>query len=432
VLSLYYHSLQAVLSVETKRLGSNVHTQLLSNPTFHKSLLAVGCQCVIFASSLSNGTDLQFPAVLKIMEIDPIDFLRIAECFVRALCASTVSSSTSVLAIPFELPCAIKNHLQECEELVLEKFMWESPVPSSAVRYNCIQDAIQALQHYSSDLINGILWPPLCLIDGASGKILRERNRLDILSKIPSRSLQHHYNTVSFIFRKLVTLSARRILDFSELLHLDQYVTEQIWLTWKQLLVDHIALLYDRHIDQLIICTIYGVCKIARIEPELTFARIFEAYYDLNPGRERLNEHIIRHILLGPDGQQGNVINLYNQVFVPLAKQQLWKFKYYAREKQSQASDSNLDEEVRLPFESSVYEAKCSFLPVRGLVNVAPRSRVDKTNVYVTSFSDPKSGDVNEDPRPVGPRVLYSFGDSSCYVSFRHSKKNICIRLSTI
>jgi hypothetical protein len=67
----------------------------------------VACQCVIFASSLSNVTDLQFPAVLKIMEIDPINFLRIAERFAHALRAS--------------------------------------PVSSSAVRYNDIQDAIWAV-----------------------------------------------------------------------------------------------------------------------------------------------------------------------------------------------------------------------------------------------------------------------------------------------
>jgi hypothetical protein len=424
VLALYYHSLQAVLSAETKRLGSKVHTQLLSNPSFHRSLLAVGCQCVIYAASLSIETDIQFPAVLKIMEIDPIDFLRITECFVRALCSPPASSSNSALAIPFVLPCAIKNHLQECEEQVLEKLMWESPAPSSAVSYNCIQDAIQALQHYSSDPTYGPLWPPFTLKEETKDKATKELIRSDIISKQMPKSLQNFFSSVSFIFRKLVTLSARRILDLSELLNLDQYVTEQIWVTWKQLLADHVSLLYDRHLDQLIICTIYGVCKIARVEPELSFARIFECYYDLNPGKERLNEQIIRHILLAPDGQHGNVIHLYNQVFVPLAKQQLWKYKYYAREKKSQSNNIDLDDEDRLPFESSVYEAKCGFLPVRGSVHLSSQIRVDKTNVYVTSFSDPASGDITEEPASIGPRVLYSFGDGSSYVSFCHRTSN--------
>lgn len=424
VLALYYHSLQSVLKNETERLGLEAHTQLLSNPALHRSLLAVGSECVMRAASLSGGTDLQFPAVLDIMEIYPDNFLTIVECFIRALCFSRSSSSVP-RASPFELPFELKKHLQECETLALEKLVWESPLPNSppfGCNEGCMQHAIDALQNYCPGPINDMLWPPLCLIDGTSTETQKLENALlrsEAMSRASSRTLQQQHMTVSFVFRKVVTLSARRILDLSELLCLDQFVTEQIWLTWKQILAEHVTLLYDRHIDQLIICTIYGVCKIARIEPELTFARIFECYYDLNPGKDRINEHIIRHIQLGRTGEQGNVIHLYNQVFVPIAKQQMWKFKYFAREQRLRTC--HISDEAQLSSESLIFEAKCNFLPVRGIVHMASPSRIEKTNVYVSPFSDPSSG-VNsgdlfltEEQLSPRPRAMYAFGESSTY-----------------
>ena len=436
VLALYYYSLEKMLSLETQRLGTQAHPQLLSNSTFHRSLLAVGSECVLRAASLSNGTDLQFPAMLDITEIDACDFIKISECFVRALCSRC--TSPQVLGLPMEL----KKHLHECEELVLDKLLWESSDSNSATCSNGgIRAAIEALQHHTE--YNELAWPPLCLVNERQVNDGRRKECNRILLETMSRALQQQHMAVSFVFRKLATLSARRILDLSELLSLDQFVTEQIWLTWKQCLAEHVSLLYDRHMDQLIICTIYGVCKIARVEPEVSFARIFECYYDLNPGKERISEHIIRHIPLGADDRQGNVIHLYNQVFVPMAKQQLWKFKYYAGEQRARAGIANIDDAAKLAeslgsngrrmpeqlsgssaLMASAFEAKCNFLPLSGMVHTVSPSRIEKTNIYVSPFSDPNSGKsvVLYNPTPQEqftprPRALYAFGESSSYVS---------------
>jgi len=59
----------------------------------------------------------------------------------------------------------------------------------------------------------------------------------------------------------VLTYTALEIKKISELLKLDEKIAEQIWSTMKYILSSETSLLIDRHLSQLILCTIYGVCK---------------------------------------------------------------------------------------------------------------------------------------------------------------------------
>lgn len=84
---------------------------------------------------------------------------------------------------------------------------------------------------------------------------------------------------------------------------------------------------YDRHIDQLVLCTIYGVCRVMRVQPEVTFGKLMDAYIAVRKDDqgERACRVILRHVkLVGnendyrPEGKVvGNLIVFYNQVYVP-------------------------------------------------------------------------------------------------------------------
>lgn len=123
-------------------------------------------------------------------------------------------------------------------------------------------------------------------------------------------------------------------------------VATQIWIAFRHLLRNNISLLYDRHVDQLILCTTYGVCKMMKFSPTISFAKIIDIYTDMNKQRlgEAVCQRITRHIKLDCYGagvndidfhldglnpqrrkqkSYGNIIYFYNQTYVPAMKQHL-------------------------------------------------------------------------------------------------------------
>ena len=49
----------------------------------------------------------------------------------------------------------------------------------------------------------------------------------------------------------------------------------------KSLLSRETHLLTNRHLDQLVMCTIYGVCKVSNISPQISFNNIITKYADM-------------------------------------------------------------------------------------------------------------------------------------------------------
>ena len=63
-------------------------------------------------------------------------------------------------------------------------------------------------------------------------------------------------------FKRVLHLAAQKILDLTQVLAITDDVKEKIWTITKSLLSIETHLLTNRHLDQLIMCTIYGVCKV--------------------------------------------------------------------------------------------------------------------------------------------------------------------------
>jgi len=384
-LSLYYNALESLLALETSRLSTISHPKLLKNSVFHRALMAACVECVLNGLSVSSLT---YPDVLHAMGIDAYDFLKVTECFVRALCSppptrqnrtaaqngglnnlmndATPCNSSDAVHRPLGLPVGLRRHLKACEEQILESLLWKKPRVERGQEEGGMFAALSVLKKNRHHPGAMIYWPPIFLREEEEdinivANIGDEAERASSSRRITSspiasdtnqdnnnntqiinspRSAAQHIGTVivsphsegqlrqfqistNFVLRKLLTLSARRIHQLCVSLNLIVPVIERIWIAWKYLLNHHIELLYDRHVDQLILCTIYGVCKIIKFEPEVTFRATIDAYYDMNSSKdEKVNDLIIRYVNLN-DSQHGNVINMYNVVYVPAMQKHL-------------------------------------------------------------------------------------------------------------
>ena len=92
-------------------------------------------------------------------------------------------------------------------------------------------------------------------------------------------------------------------------------------------LFERTSLLYGRHLDQLLLCALYGVCKVLRLEG-MTFKELTTHYKrqtGINTGAS-LRQEVFRNVVIEFEGDSlqpkecGDIISFYNKVFIPAMK----------------------------------------------------------------------------------------------------------------
>ena len=67
---------------------------------------------------------------------------------------------------------------------------------------------------------------------------------------------------VGAFLRKVAKLAAGRIEFLCDKLELSDTVANEVWTTVLHVLESGLGLLRDQHLDRIILCAIYGVCKV--------------------------------------------------------------------------------------------------------------------------------------------------------------------------
>lgn len=86
---------------------------------------------------------------------------------------------------------------------------------------------------------------------------------------------------LNLFFRKVYHLGWIRLRHLCDQLNiLDEDLRRKIWTCFETSLRSHTDLMRDRHLDQLLMCTVYSMCKI--IKKDQSFQEIMR-YYRLQP-----------------------------------------------------------------------------------------------------------------------------------------------------
>lgn len=105
-------------------------------------------------------------------------------------------------------------------------------------------------------------------------------------------------------FHRVLYIAAVRVHEMCKTLNISVRVGEMIWSVVKVLLAQESDLLIDRHLDHVIICTIYGMCRVHSPscfegdapKPDISslFSHITDAYMSTSRqrtvGRSRLSQ----------------------------------------------------------------------------------------------------------------------------------------------
>ena len=116
-----------------------------------------------------------------------------------------------------------------------------------------------------------------------------------------------YHPSFKMLCRRLLEQAAQRLFDISQQMGFSEDVQEQIWSALKYALSQETELLISRHLDQVVVCTIYGVCK-ACGTVQVTFNSLILKYSEMIQD----NGMLFRNVRLMTDFQTGDIIIFHN------------------------------------------------------------------------------------------------------------------------
>ncbi|KAM6178098.1 retinoblastoma-associated protein isoform 2-T2 [Rhynchocyon petersi] len=314
---LYYRVMESMLKSEEERLSIQNFSKLLNDNIFHKSLLACALEVVMATYSrstsqhLDSGTDLSFPWILNVLNLKAFDFYKVIESFIKA---------------ESNLTREMIKHLERCEHRIMESLAWRSDSPlldlikqskdreGSADHLESTCNVSQAFQsiHTAAD-ISPKRRGSTARVNSTANAEAPAALPFQTQKPMKSTSLSLFYKKVyRLAYLRLNTLCVRLLSDHPELEHI-------IWTLFQHTLQNEYELMRDRHLDQIMMCSMYGICKVKNID--LKFKIIVTAYKDLpHAVQETFKRVLIR------EEEYDSIIVFYNSVFMQRLKTNILQY----------------------------------------------------------------------------------------------------------
>ncbi|XP_069745775.1 LOW QUALITY PROTEIN: retinoblastoma-associated protein [Narcine bancroftii] len=328
---LYYRVMESMLKSEEKRLSVQNFSKLLNDATFHGSLLACAVEVVMTTYgatwSIQTETDLSFPWILRVFDIKAYEFYKVIESFVKA---------------EPNLTREMIKHVERCEHRIMESIAWQSdsplfdilgqqkeqedqpdqPEPPSTLK--------QPLQHShtAADLYLSPVRSPWKRGIGTAHIISTQQTKTETSSSLQTPSQpqppqkSHKSTSLSLFYKKVYRLAYLRLNMLCNQLHLPSehpQLEAIIWTLFQHTLANEHELMKDRHLDQIMMCSMYAICKVKNID--LRFKTIVTAYKDL----PNTNQETFKHVLI-KEGQYDSIIGFYNLMFIQRLKTNILQY----------------------------------------------------------------------------------------------------------
>lgn len=407
--TLFYKLLGNMLEHE-KSLRVDI-SPLVQNDIFYECLYACCIEIVMFSYNCQH----KFPWILNILEISSFYFVRVIELIVRS---------------KDQLPRDIVKHLNSIEESILSSILWRSDsLIWEAIRKNreipkfeeialpghIVYNSSENHDRKPTNINSGVNAPSAPKSPGPSavetfqspnngtaivkrpillkaGQSLLQSTKPNDAAILPKQEINPDNPSVSslnrplksgslnIIFRKFYNLAGVRMEHLCCKAGItDTALKLKIWTVLEYSVRIHSDLLRDRHLDQLLMCAVYVICRVTRILENIKFTDIIRHYRD----QPQATSDIYRKVLISrtesvnPNGSlvveeenTHDLINFYNNVYVQDMQSFALRFSSGANE----TTDNLL----------------LSPLPSVKTLMVSPRHQVAK-NVYIKAYESPNN-----------------------------------------
>ncbi|OWK56217.1 Retinoblastoma-associated protein [Lonchura striata] len=405
---LYYRVMESMLKSEEERLSVQNFSKLLNDNIFHTSLLACAVEVVMAtygrnasqSDNTSAETDLSFPWILNVFDLKAFDFYKVIESFIRAEPSLTRE---------------MIKHLEHCEHRIMESLAWQSGSPLFDRIKESKEREGQTDQpeptstpnmpfqhnHTAADLY---LSPVKSPKKKASGPPPSATSPPDAQPAVTPQTQKVQKSTsLSLFYKKVYLLAYRRLHTlFLHLLSEHPDLEPLIWTLFQHTLQNEYELMRDRHLDQIMMCSMYGICKVKNVD--LQFKTIVSAYKELcNTNQETFKRVLIR------EEKYDSIIVFYNLVFMQKLKTNILQY--------ASSRPPTLSPIPHIP--RSPYQFSNS-----------PRRVPAGNNIYISPLKSPyKFSDGFQSPTKMTPRsrILVSIGESfGTYEKFQKINQMMC------
>lgn len=351
--AVYYAALDGLLQDEAVRLrgdASKLSDKLIRNRVFHDSIMAFSWECAVAAAGRLDMRMLWM--AMHILGLSPFALTKVLEAFVKRF---------------KDMPQPLRLHMMNCDARIVERRLWipgselvnvlsERAVKSSVVLNSTIQGNCSG----GTDGEEGGKWgegvqrqniPSSKDDSGNEG----ETNQA-VVAKVRAKEV-----VLQMVYKKVLGLASLRAQELLLLLRID-CLAEDVWSCFKACIWQHWHIMVSRHLDQVIMCCIFGVAKVRRVD--VKFREIVTMYRTMKHVREPsftpLLPDVIREVSLmshahltgkknGNEAnserkeeshKRGDLIQFYNKVFIPNMKKILLQYGGIVKTAPTSTSDS--------------------------------------------------------------------------------------------
>lgn len=224
--ALYYRLLESIIKSELNTHGR--FDLFIDDENFNQTLVVLCLEIVLFAFSLHK----ELTALLECFEISPFNFYKLVEIAIR--------NNKDIFTNE------IIKHLKAAEELCLDSLSWVS----GSMLWSKIEEQNGKLP--SSQDVEG----PLSRQSNDSSQSLASGQLTPNSSQLPK--------SLKLFFRKFYQLAHLRLKDLCKNLQFSNSsdLLRKIWTLFEFSIIEHTDLMKDRHLDQILMCCVYVLCKI--------------------------------------------------------------------------------------------------------------------------------------------------------------------------
>ncbi|KAL0106588.1 hypothetical protein PUN28_016348 [Cardiocondyla obscurior] len=351
--TLFYKLLEMILNDEKRKKPNDDITNLLLNEVFIQCLFACCLEIVIYSY---KSNDKIFPWILKALNLDAYYFYKVIEIIVRAedqLSRDVVKHLNQIeekilesLAWQSDSPLwqtieSLPDGVPSCEEVSLPGTLEtidpntpgqpvlrriaidrerthdvQSPISSASERFQSPITApgVAKKRLFSETRVTGqsvlrvgqsVLSSNRMVLDNGQ-RILVVPDQIAVSKPSSSQSVNNsaqatnkdtakpkRTGSVALFFRKFYNLACVRMQDLCHSLQIPDNDKKKIWTIFEYSIKERTTLMRDRHLDQILMCAIYVICKLIRMERN-SFTEIMRCYR-LQPQAE---SHIYRSVLI--------------------------------------------------------------------------------------------------------------------------------------
>ncbi|GFN93077.1 retinoblastoma-associated protein [Plakobranchus ocellatus] len=356
-LKIYYTVLEALLTNESDRLSGQMLSNLLNKDDFHKSLLVCSLEVVLTTYGQRcnrnncevslESSSFSFPWLLGVFSLQAYDFYKAIESFVRA---------------EPKLPADVVKHLHLVEIRILEQDAWKEGSP--------VFDALSEQKetgHVTPPKLASPLSSPMKLQTGAGSSSPypsctngHSRSDLELFlspvkkgqqssvtfpssAQTPSTSSSQHAaasssntsaeaggspkphivpgksQSLTRFINRVCRLGYSRMSKLCTDLECSEDLQRKIWTCLEHCVTKMPHLLKNRHLDQIIMCCIYGLCKVT--EHEILFKVIVSVYRELPHAKQETHKEVYMS-----DERYDSIIAFYNELFIVNIKSYILQF----------------------------------------------------------------------------------------------------------